>query len=296
MTLALGVTLPQFSDDPARLTDGARCAEAVGLDSIWVFDHLWPLSGGKERPFIECWTALAWAARATSSIRIGTLVTRSSMRHPALVAKMAATIAEIAPGRLVIAIGSGDDLSRAENEAFGLPYYEADERVGQLRAFVRTVRALLHDEGTVIEDPFVHVTDLPLSPRPSTPPPVWVGGRADDVLELAGTVADGWNSWGSSPKAFARDAATVLEYAGGRPVTLSWGGQAILGASEPEARARLGERDPSRFVVGGPEQVGERLDALRAAGVHEAVLAFPDAGAERYELLGARVRPLLDTP
>lgn len=296
MTLSLGVTLPQFTDDPGRLVDAARCAEDVGIDSVWVFDHLWPLSGSRQRPFIECWTALTWIARVTARVRLGTLVTRSSLRHPALVAKMAATVAAIAPGRLVVAIGSGDQLSRAENEAFGLPYYEADERIGQLRSVVHAVRALLNSERVTMSDSFVELDGLRLIPRPDSPPPVWVGGRSDDVLEIAGTIADGWNAWSAGPGSFARDAASVLDYSGGRALTLSWGGQALLGRDEAEARSLAAGRNADAFVVGGPESMALHLAELHDAGAHEAVLAFPDAGVERYRLLGERVRPLLDTP
>lgn len=292
--MALGVTLPQFTDDPGRLLDAARCAEDVGIDSIWVFDHLWPLSGGKERPFFECWTSLASIAAATTSIRIGTLVTRSTLRHPAVLAKMAATVAAIAPGRLVVGIGSGDELSRPENEAFGLPFYGADRRAEQVRTVVQIVRGYVRGEPVTIDGDFARVDDLPPSPLSHPFPEVWVAGRTDDMIEVAGTYADGWNAWGSDPATFARDAAGVLEYAGDRAVTLSWGGQALLGRDESQARSLLGTRDPARFLVGGPGTLAEKLVALHEAGAHEAVVAFPSATPDRYRLLGEQVRPLVD--
>ena len=95
--LKLGVTLPQFTAEPAQVVDAALRAESLGLDSSWVFDHLWPLSGGKERPALEAWTTLAYLAAATSRIDLGTLVTRSTLRQPAVLAKMAATVAEKLP-------------------------------------------------------------------------------------------------------------------------------------------------------------------------------------------------------
>ena len=105
------------------VVDGAHRAREAGLDSVFVFDHLWPLTGGKERPIFESWTTLAHIAAVTDTMDIGTLVTRSSLRHPAVLAKMAATVASIAPGRLIVAIGSGDEMSRPENEAYGIPYF-----------------------------------------------------------------------------------------------------------------------------------------------------------------------------
>ncbi len=287
----VGATLPQFTDDPERFVDGVRRAEEVGLDSIWLFDHLWPLSGKKERPFIECWTALAWIAAATERIRIGTLVTRSSLRHPALLGKMAATVAAIAPGRVTIAVGSGDDASRAENEAFGIEYLAGPERIEQLISAVGAVRSYLHQETVTIDDGVLSLTDLPTSPRVDAPR-LWVGGRSDDVLEVAGRVADGWNGWGGTPTRFAQDAASVVHYAGEREIELSWGGQIMLGANDADARDRFGDRDPKGWVVGGPDRVAERLRAFVDAGARHVIATFPDPSREGvYEMLAERVRP-----
>jgi alkanesulfonate monooxygenase SsuD/methylene tetrahydromethanopterin reductase-like flavin-dependent oxidoreductase (luciferase family) len=272
----VGTTLPQFTDDPDRFIEGAKRAESVGLDSIWLFDHLWPLTGGKERPIIECWTALAWLAAETTSIRIGTLVTRSTLRHPALLAKMAATVGAIAPGRLIVTIGSGDELSRDENESFGIPYYDLDDRVDQLVSAVRCVHHCLHEESVTMDDDFVTLRGLPTSPSPEPAPKVWVGGRSDDVLEVAGTLADGWNGWGSSAKRFAQDAATAVELAGDRAFELSWAGLVMLGPDDDAAAEKMGDRARKGWVVGGPETVSAHLDKMVQAGARHLIATFPD--------------------
>ena len=287
----LGVTLPQFTDDPEILVGGARRAEECGLDSIWAFDHLWPLSGGKQRPVFECWTALAWAAEATRTVRIGPLVTRSSLRHPVLLAKSAATVGAIAQGRLIVALGSGDEASRAENEAFGIPYWAEDDRIDQL-ASTATVLTRYLEGGTIAEASarFATVRALPASPTPAPRPPVWLAGRSGDVLELTGRMADGWNGWGGGPKRFAQDAALVAEAAGDRSVELSWGGIAILGRDADAARAKLGSRNPAGYVVGGPTEVARRLGAMIEAGARHVMITLPDAAdPEAYELLGGPV-------
>jgi len=290
----VGVTLPQFTDDPDRFIDAARRAEELGIDSVWLFDHLWPLSGGKERPIIECWTGLAWLAEETSSIGIGTLVTRSSLRHPALVAKMAATVGEIAPGRLTVTIGSGDEMSRAENEAFGIRYFAEDDRVGQLTSAVRCVYHCLSEETVTMEDDYVSLRDFPPSPGPEPRPKLWVGGRSDDVLEVAGTVADGWNGWGSGPKRFAQDAATVVGYAEGRAIELSWGGLVMLGRDDDEADEKMGDRERNGWTVGGPATIAERLGAYVEAGARHLIATFPDPWRPGvYERLATEVAPHL---
>ena len=290
----LGVTLPQFTADPERFLDGARRAEVAGLDSIWMFDHLWPLSGNKERPVLEGWTTLGYLAAATERIRIGTLVTRSSLRHPAVLAKMAATVGEIAPGRVIIGIGSGDDMSRGENEAFGLPYWDGDDRVDQLRSTVEMLGAFFNEEQLTLYDDFADVASLPVSPRPPVRPSVWVGGRSGDALEVAGLLGDGWNGWGGTAERFAQDAAIVADFAGSRPFELSWGGLIALGTDHDDAIGRLDGRDPKMHLVGSPAEVAGELNGFVEAGARHLIAAFPDPWLPgTYESFAAEVRPLL---
>lgn len=296
MSVKLGVTLPQFTADPARFADGVRRAEAAGLDSAWVFDHLWPLGGGRLRPVLEGWTALAYAASLTRRLLIGTLVTRSSLRHPVMLAKMAATVARAAPGRLVVGLGSGDEMSRAENEAFGLPFFGGSERIPQLVSTLEVITAYLGETVVSHTDGFVHVTDLPAGPPVAPPPALWVGGWHRDALSLAGEGADGWNAWGSTPERYERAGRTVRSAGEGRRLELSWGGQVLLGATDDEAGAKLKDRDPSQFIVGGPDTVARRLGAYVRAGAEHLIVALPDAGDPGgYELLAEEVRPRLAT-
>lgn len=283
---SFGVTLPQFGSDPDAFVDGARRAEALGLDSIWIFDHLWPLSGGKDRPIFEAWTSMSYLTEATRSIQLGTLVTRSSLRHPAILAKAIATTAVIAPGRVTVGIGSGDELSRAENEAFGLPHWGADDRTAQLISTVQVMRSFLATDEVTQRDEFVDVTALPSSPRPPKPVPIWIAGRSDDALEAAAAVADGWNGWGGTPKTFARDAATVLERAGGRPIELTWAGQVAIGADDAEAAKKMEGRNPRHYVAGTPNQVSDRLAEFIDAGARHIICTAPDSSNPAvFELL-----------
>lgn len=272
--LKLGITLPQFSGDVAQLLDAALEAEALGLDSLWAFDHLWPLSGGKERPILEGWTTLAWLASKTERIGIGTLVTRSSLRHPAVLAKMAATVACVAPGRLTVAVGSGDRLSREENEAFGLEYHEGEERADQLRSTVEVLHRSFSAPAVDQDDDFVTLRNLPLSPRPPQAPPIWVAGRSTRVIEIAGDLADGWNAWQGSPARYARDLKRVRERAGDRPLEPSWGGILMLGRDDAEASERMAGRDPAGFLVGGPETVAAKLQPYVDAGARHLTLTL----------------------
>jgi alkanesulfonate monooxygenase SsuD/methylene tetrahydromethanopterin reductase-like flavin-dependent oxidoreductase (luciferase family) len=291
MSVKVGVTLPQFGADASRLLDAAQEAEALGLDSIWLFDHLWPLSGGKERPILEGWTTLAWLASKTTRIGIGTLVTRSSLRHPAVLAKMAATVASVAPGRLTVAIGSGDNLSRPENEAFGLPYHEGADRADQLRSTVEVLNAWRNGGRVSINDDFVEVAELPASPVADHA--VWVAGRSPSVLDLTADLADGWNAWQGSPARFSRNVAYLKERTE-RALELSWGGIVMPGEDDRAAMERLGSRDPGGFLVGGPDTLAPRLQAFVDAGAEHLTLTLGGPwGPDDLRLLAVEVRDRL---
>ncbi len=246
----LGVTLPQFTADPQVFRDGVRRAEALGLDSIWVFDHMWPLSGGKERPVLECWSALAWAAGATERVGLGTLVTRSTLRNPEVLAHIAQTVATIAPGRLTVAIGSGDEDSREENLAFGLPYLEGDARVQQLQEAVQVVREKVA--------------------------PVWVAGHSDEVIEVAAHSADGWNGWGGTVDGFRAGAAKLRAEAGDREMVVSWAGIGERGIDAETLAERL-----SGYVSAGAQEVILTFPHAGEPGAYE-MLAGPVREALLY--------------
>ena len=287
MTIRFGVTLPQFTSDPQRFAAGAERAGDLGFDSVWVFDHIWPLGGGAEQPILECWSSLAWLAEKTD-LHVGTLVTRSSLRHPALLGKMAATVAEIAPGRMTIAIGSGDEMNRAENESIGASYYEGGERIRQLVSTVEVVQRFLNLPEVSLDDEFASVNALPATPKPPSAPAIWVGGRSIEILEVAGRIADGWNGWGANPDGFAADATRVRALAQGRPFEISWAGQVVL--EEPSADRRPAHGSPADRLAGSPEEIAAALGRVVAAGATHLIASVPSVTPEDYEGLAEVAR------
>lgn len=288
----IGVTLPQFTDDLDRFISGAENARALGFDSVWVFDHLWPLGGVRERPILECWTALSYVAAAVADIEVGTLVTRSSLRNPALLAKMAATVGAIAPGRVIVGLGSGDALNREENRAFGAPFYSGADRIDQLVSTLEVVQHFVKTDHAELHDRFADIS-IPSSPRPPQPVRVWLGGRSVEILEVAGRLADGWNGWGANLDGFVQDAMKAKAVAGTRAFEISWAGQVVLGATDALAAERLGDRDTARFVTGGPATVRRRLSRAIEAGATHLIVALPDAGKQgAFEDLAEAVAPL----
>lgn len=273
--MRIGLTLPSFVDDPDIPIGVARAAEAAGVNAVFAYDHLFRIArDGTLRPAIECAVMLGAVAAETERIALGTLVARASLRPPATLRAILDTVARIAGPRLLVGIGAGDEESRAEMETFGLGLGSEGDRVGALRACVRTV----HGRGY----------------------PVWVGGRARHVGLVAAELADGWNRWGASLEQFAAEVAEVRDLverlrgpADG--FTPSWGGLVVLGEHEMDAAAKAARLDAGPDVlVGGPEQVAEALRAYSAAGAAWGILAPVDASnAENAMIVGELVVPLL---
>jgi alkanesulfonate monooxygenase SsuD/methylene tetrahydromethanopterin reductase-like flavin-dependent oxidoreductase (luciferase family) len=113
---------------------------------------------------------------------------------------------------------------------------------------------------------------------------------------VAGRLADGWNSWGSTPEVFAEGVERLAAAAGDRIVDPTWGGIVVLAGTDAEARAlATARRSAEDSVVGGPETVAERLCELVDAGARHLVLTLPNAAeAGIFELVGERIRPAVE--
>ncbi len=137
-TIKVGVVLPSFRPTADDALDVARQADDAGIDGVFCYDHLWPM-GRPDRPALAPFPLLAAVASRTTRLAVGPLVARVGIvPERVLVAELAA-LAALAPGRVVAALGTGDRLSAAENEAYGLPFPPAADRREELR---RCVRAL----------------------------------------------------------------------------------------------------------------------------------------------------------
>jgi alkanesulfonate monooxygenase SsuD/methylene tetrahydromethanopterin reductase-like flavin-dependent oxidoreductase (luciferase family) len=297
--LQVGLILPMFSGDPGKVLTAARDTEDLGYHGVFAFDHFFPPGQAPDRPSLEAFTTLGAVAAATQRVRLGTLVTRTVLRPPGLLAKTAATIDHISDGRMVLAVGTGDPIDRPEHEAFGFPDLSVTDRRAYMAESIEAIKALF--EGR----PFAGGTHHPRIEGPLLPPPVqaggppiWIGAQADSVVQMAGRVADGWNGWALHPSAFHRKVDLLQEAASkaGRSVEASWAGIVLVGEDEAEAerlhRARLEKSMDAVAWVGPAERFAEFLNTLHDAGATWAifVLAGPPG---RRELIAERVLPFL---
>ncbi len=230
--MRLGVVLPTFAWDGAPALAAAEQAEAAGLDGVFCYDHLWPL-GEPGRPALAPFPVLGALAGRTSAIVLGTLVARVGLVPDDVLAAEFATLAEICGGRVVAGIGTGDRLSVAENDAYGIATPPARERRARCAALARRLVA----EGL----------------------PTWVGGRSAGAAALARDSGAALNLWSTPPEEVRADGA------GGE---VTWGG--LLPAEPAAAAARvraLADAGASWAVFQWPGAATPLLAAAREAGL-----------------------------
>jgi alkanesulfonate monooxygenase SsuD/methylene tetrahydromethanopterin reductase-like flavin-dependent oxidoreductase (luciferase family) len=173
--LRVGVTLPTFRDDALAL-EAARRAEELGLDGVFVFDHVWPM-GAPERPALSAFPVLGAVAAVTRRISLGPLVARIGLVPNALLVAELLSLDLMASGRLIAGLGTGDRKSAPENMAYGIAVEEPDTR---RRALLEVARPVL-DAGV----------------------PVWIGGGSPPTTELAAELGAAVNLWDGEPATVA---------------------------------------------------------------------------------------------
>lgn len=313
----LGLALPQFDfsvpgETPlswSSVTSWAQAGESAGFDAVWLADHLfWSIEkyGGPEgtSSAFDPLVALGGLARATSRVRLGTLVLCAPLRPPAVVAKAMATVDLLSGGRLEVGLGAG--WYEPEFRAAGIAFESPARRLAHLAEAVEVFKAMF--EGGA--------GPAPCNPRPAQRPrpPVFVGGRGDRLLELVARHADGWNTgWVMTPDAY-RARVEVLERAcervGRDPATVerTLNLYALVGEDEADLRRRyerLQRLAPPGVVdhvpleqwrtdrlVGTVEQVAEQLAEWSDLGVSQLVacvgaLPFAVTDVDDLSLLAA---------
>ena len=198
----LGLILPEAEFDmggkTARWHDYvamAQLAEEMGFDSIWVVDHLLYRGDAttlEQQGVRECWSLLTGLAAVTQRVEIGSLVTPTSYRNPALFAKMVDTVEEISGGRIILGLGAG--WHEEEYRAFGFPY---DRRVSRFEEAFTIIRSLLREGSVDFEGNYYSARDCELRPRGPRPsgPPIMIGSTGKRMLRITLPHVEMWNAW-----------------------------------------------------------------------------------------------------
>jgi alkanesulfonate monooxygenase SsuD/methylene tetrahydromethanopterin reductase-like flavin-dependent oxidoreductase (luciferase family) len=165
--------------------------EAAGYAGVATWDHF-VSRGVRTDPVLEAWTTLAAVGGATTRLGLMTFVANVMNRHPAVLARMAATLQEASDGRLTLGIGIGGH--PAEHRAYGIPFPDVPERVARLEEAVAVLRALWTGGPVTRPSPFYPLVEAHASPVPVPPPPIIVGAESRPGVKLAARVGDGWTA------------------------------------------------------------------------------------------------------
>jgi F420-dependent oxidoreductase-like protein len=253
-----------------------------GWDAACVTDHFMPNTPDKVGDVMECWTTLAALAPLTSRMRIGTIVSGNTYRHPAVLAKMAAQIDIISGGRLICGLGAA--WQQNEHEAYGIPFYTVQERLARLDEACQVLKALWTQDRSTFKGRYYQLADAPLAPKPAQRPhpELMIGGGGEKVtLKIVARHADHWNVWGG-PDVLARKGALLDGYcraAGRDPKSITRSANMALLFSEDRAEQdklftaltkRFGMADAvarDTMLAGSAGEIRDKLGRLRDAGV-----------------------------
>jgi F420-dependent oxidoreductase-like protein len=275
------------------VADQARHVDSTGWDGIYLADHFMPNAEDNSGPTQECWTSLAALAAITSNVRLGSLVSGNTYRHPAILAKMAAQVDIISGGRLVLGLGAG--WQQNEHEAYGIDYHTLGGRMRRFEEAAEVITSLLRNDRTTFEGKVYTVTNAPLAPKPVGRVPLLIGGGGEQrTLRIAARFAAEWNVWGT-PETLARKGAVLeqrCEEIGRDPSEIRHSAQAMVTLSD-DPKVVEAARQPGRPVLAGnAAEIVDTLGRYAEAGVDEFIVPnfnFGRGTNEMYDRLQSDV-------
>jgi F420-dependent oxidoreductase-like protein len=264
--MRFGLDVAQHQLEWPELLQRVRFAEELGFDGAWVFDHFKPLYGDSTGPCLEGWTLLAALAAQTSRIRLGTLVTGITYRHPAVLATEAVTVDHISGGRLELGLGAA--WNEPEHREFGIPFPAISERAERLEEGIEVMRTLMTRDAASFMGRHYRLEQATYRPRPvqRPHPPIWIGASGEQLmLPIVARQADAWHAFGSADS-MLRKSKLLDEYA------------------EQAGRDRKQIlRSSSLSISEGVDQARRKAERLAEAGFGYLVVSWPAEGERKVE-------------
>lgn len=282
---------PQPAQSYETVKQLAEHVEKTGWDGIWLADHFMPNAQDTSTPWPEAWTTLAALAAVIPRIRLGTLVTGNTYRHPAVLAKMAATVDHISDGRVVLGLGSG--WQENEHVKYGIAFYTVKERLQRLEEACQIIRALFSEDSVNFDGQFYQLQDAPLVPKPKQENlPLLIGGGGEKVtLKITAKYADEWNVWGTVETLIAK--MKILdqhcEDVSRNTADIQRSAVALMFLTDDDNFAKKMNANNSGSgmptIAGNVNQVQDIIGGYNEAGVDELIVPDWTMGADKLEIL-----------
>ncbi|MBT4494822.1 MAG: TIGR03560 family F420-dependent LLM class oxidoreductase [Gammaproteobacteria bacterium] len=250
---------------------------ATGWDGLWLADHFMPNAEDTSSPWPEAWTTLAALAPQVPNVRLGTMVTGNTYRHPAVLAKMAATLDHISDGRLILGLGSG--WQENEHQQYGIEFSTVRGRLERLEEACQVIKKLFTEKQANFAGSYYTLDNASLEPKPKQDRlPLLIGGGGEKVtLRITATYADEWNVWGTVETLISKMAILDqhCETIGRSPDEIQRSAVALLFLSDDDAfLSKIRESSDRPIIAGNVNEVRDTVAAYREAGVDE--LIIPD--------------------
>jgi F420-dependent oxidoreductase-like protein len=238
MNLRFGIkTAQQFTtyDDILRVWQEADIIP--GIEHAWAFDHFIPLGPDITGTQLEGWTLLSALAARTERLRIGLMVTGNIYRHPAVLAKIGATVDAISHGRLDFGIGAG--WNETECNMYGIPLYAPGERIRRLGEACEVVKRLWTETVANFDGKYYQLKDARCEPKPVQKPypPYVIGGGGEQLtLRVVALYANVWNFVGGSVESFRHKSEVLADHCaaiGRDPKTIERSIQTLINYQNP---------------------------------------------------------------
>jgi probable F420-dependent oxidoreductase len=274
MKVRIGISLGSLAT-PERLSEAAQSLEKAGIDSLWLSEVVYG-------PLVEPFVGMTYALARTESLKVGTGVAVLPGRHPVLVAKQLASLAALAPRRVLPVFGLRP-ARRPETVAFQVP----GARAAVFDEAMELLRLLLSQDAVSYSGQFFTVESATVGPRPEKPLDIWLGGSAPEGLRRAGRFADGWLGSFLTPaeSGDAREQIQSAAAAAGREIEADHFGISLAvadGEVPPELALAVSRRRPGLDP--------RTLVSLSWAELTESIAAYVDAGLSKFVVRPAVVQ------
>lgn len=206
-------TAPQHTTYDAMLRVWEEADATPVFEHAWLFDHFAPIQGDLNGPCLEGWTLLAAYAARTTRLRLGLMVTGNTYRHPAVLAKIAATVDVISNGRLDLGLGAG--WNEYEHSSMGLSLYAPGERIRRFGEACEIIKRLFTQHTTDFDGRYYQLKEARCEPKPVQQPypPFVIGGGGEQLtLRVVARYADVWNFGGGSVEMFEHKVRVLHEH------------------------------------------------------------------------------------